>query len=249
MKKINRTLFCLSCITLLVLLITGPSLFADENEVLSGKQYAQLARGGVLYDDWPIELGIKIDKTHPSYPANGKKTGATTWRCKECHGWDYMGKEGAYSKGSHYTGIPGIRPSVYKNLETTIKILKNDTHAFGNIIPEDALEALALFVSYGQVAVDIYIDRSTRKVKGYIAGGGRIYLNTCVKCHGEDGKAIDFGSEKEPEYLGTLANENPWEALHKIRWGQPGTQMVSLLFLGLRDQLDVLSFCQTLPSK
>lgn len=238
------------CYTVIfVLLINYPSILAGEIEKLTGRKFAQLARGGVLYDNWLEELRVKIDKTHPHYPASGKQKGATTWRCKECHGWDYKGKEGSYSTGSHYTGIVGIRSYYTQNPEKIIKILKDDTHAFGNMIPKEALEALALFVAYGQIEVDLYIDRTTKKSTGDPAYGSRIYLATCVKCHGADGKEINFKDEETPEYIGTIANKNPWETLHKIRWGHPESQMISLLFLDLEAQLHVLSFCQTVLGK
>ncbi|MBI4849480.1 MAG: hypothetical protein HY808_13045 [Nitrospirae bacterium] len=222
---------------------------AEELDKLTGKKFAQLARGGVLYDNWFEELGVKVDKTHPSYPSAGKEKGSVTWRCKECHGWDYKGKSGAYSSGSHYTGIVGIRAYANQAPEEVMKILKNDTHSFGSMIPEDSLEALALFVAYGQTDMDLYIDRASKKSIGDPVNGGRIFLATCIKCHNEDGKAINFKDEKNPEYLGTVAKKNPWETLHNIRWGHPGSQMISLLFLGLKEQLDVLAFCQTLPEK
>lgn len=222
---------------------------AEGIEKLTGRNFAQLARGGILYDNWMSELAIKIDKTHPSYPAAGKKKGASTWRCKECHGWDYKGKAGAYAKGSHFTGIGGIRAYANQDPDDILRILENDTHAFVDVIPEDALHALSVFVAYGQIDVDLYINRTTRKSIGDPVNGGRIFLTTCTKCHGEDGKEINFKDEKKPEYVGTVANDNPWETLHKIRWGHPGSQMISLLFLGLKEQLDVLSFCQTLPQK
>jgi thiosulfate dehydrogenase len=95
--------------------------------------------------------------------------------------------------------------------------------------------------------MDLYIDRTTKKGIGDSASGGRIYLSACTKCHGIDGKDINFKTEEKPEYVGTVAKNNPWETLHKIRWGHPGSQMISLLFLGLIEQLDVLAFCQTLP--
>lgn len=234
---------------ILLILISLSSASAVEVEKLSGRRFVQLVRGGLLYDNWPEELGVKIDKTHPSYPSHGKQKGAVTWRCKECHGWDYKGKAGAYSTGSHYSGITGIRS--YANIEVPeiIKILKNDTHAFGNMLSDDDYDALALFVSLGQIDVDLYIDRKTKKSTGDAASGGRIYLATCIKCHGIDGKEINFKDEKNPEYIGTVANKNPWETLHKIRWGHPGAPMISLLFLELKEQLDVLAFCQTLPEK
>jgi len=222
---------------------------AGEIDKLTGRTFAKLARGGVLYDNWLEELGIIINNTHPSYPTEGKQKGAATWRCKECHGWDYKGKAGAYAKGSHYSGISGIRAYDNQDPDKIARVITDETHAFGNMISADAVEALALFVAYGQVDTDLYIDRHTRKSIGDPASGGRIYLTTCTKCHGEDGRDINFKDEKKPEFIGTVANKNPWETLHKIRWGHPGSQMISLLFLGLKEQLDVLSFAQTLPEK
>lgn len=255
-KKANKILFYLCCSAVFVLLITVSSLTADETEKLSGMKFAQLAWGGILYDDWPLELGIKINETHPSYPAKGMQEGATTWRCKECHGWDYKGKAGASLdfcsvEGSRYTGIGGIRSYANVSTEEIIKALKDNTHAFGDKLPEIALVPLALFVSYGQIDMDLYVGRNSKKTIGDPTNGGRIYLTTCIKCHGSDGKGINFRDEKKPMYIGTAAKENPWETLHKIRWGHPGpgTQMIPLLFLSLKEQIDVLSFCQTLPDK
>ena len=69
-----------------------------------------LIRGGKLYDKWYAVIKAKgPNETHPAWPAsNTKKKGATTWRCKSCHGWDYQGKDGAYASGSYTTGIKGI---------------------------------------------------------------------------------------------------------------------------------------------
>ena len=42
-------------------------------------------------------LGAERPKgTHPAYLAIGKQKGKSTWRCKVCHGWDYMGEDCAY---------------------------------------------------------------------------------------------------------------------------------------------------------
>ncbi len=249
MKKVLNKSSYIFCAFLFALSITVSSAYAGDIDKLSGREFAQLAWGGVLYDNWLNELGVTIKKTHPSYPAEGKKKGASTWRCKECHGWDYKGTAGAYSKGSHYTGIKGIRAYAHQNPKDIVAVLKDKTHAFGNRIPENALNALALFVSYGQIDMDPYINRSTKRSVGDPTNGARIYLTTCIKCHGEDGKEINFKDEKNPVYIGTAALKNPWETLHKIRWGHPGSQMISLLFLELKEQFDVLSFCQILPAK
>jgi thiosulfate dehydrogenase len=247
MKRLNILVFGLCFLTALSLFIGIQSGHSADIEKISGMKFARLARGGILYDNWPNELGVKIDKTHPSYPAAGKKKGESTWRCKECHGWDYKGSAGAYSKGSHYSGIKGIRAYANQNPEDIAKIIRDDTHAFGKMIDDDAIESLSLFIAYGQIDMDLYIDRTTKKSIGDPSSGGRIYLSACTKCHGIDGKEINFKTEENPVFVGTAANDNPWETLHKIRWGHPGSQMISLLFLGLLEQLDVLAFCQTLP--
>src|ERR1700704_618539 len=63
-----------------------------------------IAYGGRLYDTWWQVLGSPAPTaTNPPYPAAapaGKAVGATTWRCRECHGWDYKGVAGINGQGS-----------------------------------------------------------------------------------------------------------------------------------------------------
>ncbi|MEE8358097.1 MAG: hypothetical protein V3R82_01620, partial [Candidatus Hydrothermarchaeales archaeon] len=61
---------------------------------------------------------------------------------------------------------------------------------------------------------------------------------------------INFGSEEDPDYIGTVANSNPWETLHKIRAGQPDSQMPSAIASGwsMQDVVDVLAYSQTLST-
>lgn len=224
---------------------------------LSDSPYAltehwKIINGGLLYDNWAAaQLKSLPKETHPSYPAAGKKKGGATWRCKECHGWDYKGAEGAYGKGSHYTGIKGIRDMVGKPVSEIKKIIRDDIHQFDErLIPEMAVENLAMFISHGQIDMAQYIDSETRSVRGTAKRGARFYQAICAICHGYDGKQMNFKPDSPvPEYIGTVANENPWETLHKIRNGQPGVPMVSLGVLDIQDQLDILSYCRTLPMK
>lgn len=218
---------------------------------LSGAEHlVVITRGGVLYDKWWAELGKEAPKgTHPAYTKAGKQKGSSTWRCKECHGWDYKGVRGAYGKGSHYSGITGIRNMAHSPLEAIVAVLKNQTHGLGNMIPDDDLTALAHFVSHGQVDMDEYIDRATKKAKGDLANGERIYQTTCARCHGSDGKLINFKTPPEVEYIGTVASANPWETLHKLRMGQPGVPMISMLAFDIQDHVDILAYTQTLPAK
>lgn len=230
----------------LILTLIAPATGADKAEELTGMEFARLAMGGVLYDNWPAELNAKIGKRNTMYPEKAPAAAEDTWRCASCHGWDYKGKAGSISKDVRFTGI---RDYANQDPEQIISILSGSGHDFSRLMSEDNLRALALFVAYGQVDVDLYIDRKTRKTTGNVSNGERIYLATCKKCHGFDGREINFGSKKRHEFIGTVANENPWMTFHKIRWGHPATPMISLVFLDLQEQLDVLAYCQALPAE
>lgn len=210
-----------------------------------------IARGGQLYDNWMSVMEREPPEgTHPAYPAEGKKSGASTWRCKECHGWDYMGAAGAYSSGSHYTGIKGVRGVDGMDPEAIHEIIMDDTHGLTEeLMPHSAMEKLALFLSRGQIDMDRYIDRETKIARGNPRRGAAEFQTICAVCHGVDGTAINFKDEAKPEYVGTVCAENPWEALHKIRFGQPGVGMIAMIALDIEDQVDLLSYCQTLPTE
>src|SRR3989304_6188039 len=80
---------------------------------------------------------------------------------------------------------------------------------------------------------------------------GATLFSLCAACHGPRGTAINFGDESEPEYLGTIATDNPWEFLHKARFGQPGVIVMPAGFSMSRpdqDYADLLAHVQTLPT-
>jgi thiosulfate dehydrogenase len=211
-----------------------------------------IAEGGKLYDNWSKVVYYDSTNlpTHPAYPKTGKQKGEVTWRCKECHGWDYKGKDGAYAKGSHFTGIKGIRDFVGMAPDRIVSVIRDKTHGYTEaMIPNRALSNIARFVNHGQLDTDKYVDRATKKTQGNATRGARFFQTICAICHGFDGKQVNFRTPENPEFIGTVANENPWETLHKIRNGQPGIPMVSLGMLDIQDQVDILSYCQTLPQK
>lgn len=213
-----------------------------------------IARGGQLYDDWMAVLEhVEPQGNHPAYPSIGKKEGKATWRCRECHGWDYMGEDGAYGKGGHYTGIKGLRRAVGMDIDKLMAIIRDETHQYTEaMLPNTAVRKLALFVSRGQVGMDQYIDRSTRRARGDLRRGASFFQTVCAICHGFDGAKMVSKSETalaafgDRGYLGTISSDNPWETLHKIRNGQPGVGMVALRVLSTQDQVDVLAYLQTL---
>src|SRR5665648_223813 len=67
--------------------------------------------GGRMYDNWFAAFEVSApegDMPLWKTQSTNTRSGDTTWRCKECHGWDYLGVDGAYATGSHMTGFPGI---------------------------------------------------------------------------------------------------------------------------------------------
>jgi len=182
--------------------------------------------GGRLYDKWWTDTQLNPpNSTHPAY-VNGKKSAGATWRCKECHGWDYRGKDGAYGKGSHYTGIKGIHEASGKPIKDILVILKNERHKFGDFLRDKDLEAIASFVSKGQVDMTKWISYKTKKARGDSTKGSSNYQKHCADCHGEKGDALNLAHNKNKTmYIGTISNKNPWETLHKIRFGHPGAVM------------------------
>ena len=67
------------------------------------------------------------------------------------------------------------------------------------------------------------IDYESKSVASDPGPGKIVFNNICADCHGKDGRELNFAHDGEPaEYVGTVASDNPWEALHKIRNGHPG---------------------------
>lgn len=209
------------------------------------------AMGGRLYDNWISMLDKdKPEATHAAWPdSNTKKKGAVTWRCKSCHGWDFRGKDGAYSKGSYKTGIAGVQGVAGKDPGEIHKVIMNDTHGFTHdMIPMEYMVWLATFLSKGQYDITAYVaDDGT--VSGDAVHGKAVFENTCAACHGYDGTALDWGDEDEPGYVGTEANGNPWETFFKIRHGHPGVEMIAFSAFDLQTAADVLAYAKTLQQR
>ncbi|MBF0213373.1 MAG: c-type cytochrome [Magnetococcales bacterium] len=223
----------------------GGMVWPDSGQ--AAEQVSSIARGGKLYDKWYEMTGAPEPSTvHPAYPPSGgyADKAKDTWRCKECHGWDYQGKLGAYATGKHATGIVGIGRLKQGDAATVVKILKDDKHLYGDKLAESDLNDLALFVTQGQVEMDRWIDRQTKGAKGDRQRGEAVYNTICAGCHGVDGQGV----QKMPP-VGKVASENPWETLHKILNGEPDTKMPALRALDPQIAVDVLTYAATLPKE
>jgi thiosulfate dehydrogenase len=211
-----------------------------------------LAAGGRIYDNWWDALDREEPEgTHPSYPAAGTQEGATTWRCKECHGWDYRGASGVYGTGSHSTGIKGIDGATGMDEAAIAALLRSPLHGYtSEMISDEELARVAAFVSRGQVDVSKYVDLAARQVIAGDGDNGRaIYQTVCAACHGFDGRRINWGDSDHPGYVGTEAVAAPDEVLHKILNAHPGVEMVNLRAFSAEDAGDVLRYVSTLPQE
>ncbi len=215
------------------------------------------ARGGRLYDAWFEELGVDVpDGDQPLWATQSFNTrsGEDTWRCKECHGWDYKGVDGVYSSGSHKTGFTGLWDAIGKGQAYVLGALKGETnpdHDFSAYLDEQDLIDLTVFLTVEAVDDDIFVGADKKALGGDIDQGKELF-DTCADCHGPEGLALNFGfDEGESEYVPTIAQDNPWELLNKMRYGQPGEdEMPFALDLGwsLDEQMSVLAYLQTLPT-
>ncbi len=203
-----------------------------------------IARGGRLYDKYFKENGTaKPEADHASYPHKGGKYGKdASWRCKECHGWDFKGKDGAYASGGHATGIKGVNGAAGKDPATIVAILKDKTHGYTDKqLSAKDMGDLALFVSKGQVDYSKYV--ADKKAKGNAAKGEAYFNTICAGCHGTDGKKI-----KDAPPIGSVADNAP-EMIHKIMNGQPGESMPALRTLDVQIAVDIASYLPQLPKQ
>jgi len=98
-------------ITLTILVFVGAVMLVyGVSQILAQEPQGNSVTGGLLYDQWWVVTGAEQPtEDHPLWASQSTNTrsGPDTWRCKECHGWDYQGADGAYGSGSHLTGFPG----------------------------------------------------------------------------------------------------------------------------------------------
>ncbi|WP_455220439.1 PASTA domain-containing protein [Kaarinaea lacus] len=235
-----------------------------------------IARGGRLYDNWIYETGAAVppvDNPTWALQTTNTRTGADTWRCKECHGWDYQGVNGVYgnTNNSHYTGFAGVFGTEKTEAEIVAYLTNGfiyaptgtTVHDFDGLIPLADMEALAKFIKLGTLDTSVYISPS-----GIINGSAQNFQNgadlysfkgfgvangNCALCHGLDGKG-EVGV-----ILGLIANTDPWRYLHKVRFGQPNTSMPALInqidplsgspAFDIQDAVDITHYSQSLPQQ
>jgi thiosulfate dehydrogenase len=180
-----------------------------------------VVRGGLLCDAWWVVVGADVPATdQPLWKTQttNTRTGADTWRCKECHGWDYKGADGVYGSGSHATGFKGILGAASistGDLTAWLTGQKDPDHDFSQVMDEAHIAALVTFMQKETFDSAPHIN-ADGTVNGDAARGKAKYEKTCAACHGADGQKINFGDAAEPEYVGTVA------AVEDVAVGRPG---------------------------
>jgi len=240
-------------------LMAGLVLLASRR-ALAGNQAGvpgDALAGGLLYDNWLAVLDAPVPESdHPLWDNQdfNQRSGVVTWRCVECHGWDYKGAEGAYgSYSTHYTGFRGLEDTIGASQERVIQWLDgglDPEHNFLSVTNSTVLNDLAAFLRTQQVDTDLMIDPSTGAALGDRQPGKVSYLRFCVSCHGDAGDEINFGTATLPLYLGDKAVADPWQTVHKIRFGTPGVDRMPAaeeMDWSLSKVADLLAHLQTLP--
>lgn len=212
-----------------------------------------LAAGGRIYDKWwtALDRPEPVYFTHPAYPAGGAKSGADTWRCVTCHGWDYKGATGIFRAGEDYTGIKGIEGAIGRDEGEIVALLRAPLHGYTTEMIDDAgMARVAAFVSRGQIDMSQYVDLTTREIiAGDIDRGRAVFQTNCAACHGFDGRQLNWGGPGEDAFIGTEARELPDEVMNKILNAHPGVWMINLRAFGPDVAADVLRYSSTLPAE
>jgi mono/diheme cytochrome c family protein len=245
---------------LFFILLIGIALALVVNARAQGTTPAgeDIVQGALLYDKWYAALGVQPPVGNMpiwSRQSTNTRSGSDTWRCSECHGWDYRGADGAYASGSHHTGFPDMMALAanmsVEDIVAHLKGGKDPAHDFSPYMNDKALTQLATFLKFGTIDDTTYINPvSLQVIGGDVAHGRQLFTSTCATCHGEDGKKIVFHTEGVDEYLGSVANRDPWRFLHRTRFGTAGTSMPVGYTLGWTpaDGRDILAYAQSLPT-
>jgi mono/diheme cytochrome c family protein/nitrate reductase cytochrome c-type subunit len=219
-----------------------------------------ITAGAQLYDKWYARLGVEPPAgNHPIWErqTTNTRSGPETWRCAECHGWDYQGAAGAYGIGSsHYTGFPSVFVLADRLSEEEIIAHLNGEldplHDFSNLMDETSLRQLTAFLKNGLIDDREFIDPvSLQAIGGNTSNGKNLYETVCAACHGVDGQTLALKSDGMDQSLGDVASRDPYRFLHRSRFGVAGVVMPIGRDLGwsTEDSRDVLAYVQTLPMR
>jgi len=240
-------------IIILILIAIIPARTAYSQEQAPGDPM----RGGRLYAAWDNLVDSELpQETHPLWPTNsaGDFPVRYTWRCINCHGWDYMGSRSRSTLTVNRSmGYPDLFGMVNKPEEDILPSLTGkitSEHDFSAYLEEDDLRDLAAFLSSELTLPDFIADWDTFQAQGTLEVGEQKFGEICASCHGQEGEKINLNTDQNPIFLGDMAWTNPWRIAHIIRFGHLNTRVPpgELYGVPFSQQIDILAYIQTLPN-
>ena len=198
---------------------------------------------------------------HPLWATQSSNTrsGTDTYRCKECHGWDYLGKDGAYGSGSHYHPVsPACMMRVASQLMSWWRSCRE--------VPTPPMTSPCIWMMIRSIILAVFIQglrdyrpyidyASNAPVGGDAANGKMLFerVDSCQDCHGLDGTESQLWVMRKNRNLSVpFAVDNPQEFMHKVIYGQPASRprMVAMLERGwtVDEVVDILAYAQSLPT-
>ena len=256
-------------------------LYVNEDATLSSSQtvtnilaYSQRSlipnttRGALLYDQWWSVNGVKI--TSP--PAFRNKqwvassgsadtslvSDAETWRCANCHGWDYDGAQGRLSDNQQqfYSGITGFYflDTKLKDKAIIASIIANGSaniqdHTFSKYLSIEDIDDIVEFIVNDSSGIPASkADYNLAINNGDVSAGKTLFesstTSACQICHGVNGNALSTTN------LADLSTNHPEQFIHKIQYGHPGSAMVNQFdrytVHSRNDAADILEHSQSL---
>ena len=206
-----------------------------------------IALGGKLYDNlWAVVDTNVPYRRNPRFPSEVDLPADQTWRCVSCHGWDYKGGDGERAKLGRHDAFHSLRHLAGTDPGLIVTKIRAAAHDYpDDTLPDFVLEILALFISAGQYDRDALLD-ATGRAAGDPSLGRDIFEGACMNCHLPDGRAHLTGEPGDRSSLGWVARNRPEQALHKIRNGVPGADMLAVRFLQEDQIRDLFTYLQTL---
>lgn len=253
-KLLSSNAFILAVLTLILILI---AIIPARTAYSQDQPVGDPLRGGRLYAAWDNLAGTDLPQDfHPLWPVNtaGAFPVRFTWRCVNCHGWDYMGSHSRnFLTALRVMQYPDMFGMVNQPAEDILPLLTGkitSEHDFSAYLDEQDLLDLSAFLSSGLTLPDLVADWETFQVQGTLQTGEQYFGQFCASCHGFEGEKINLNTAQNPLFLGDMAWTNPWRIAHIIRFGHLNTRVppAEMLQISFSQQIDILAYTQTLPN-
>jgi thiosulfate dehydrogenase len=253
-RGLRRALILISIAAIWLLMLTTITLPVPAAQT---NAESSALRGGRLYVAWDqvTNLSSGVEGINPLWPEStpDQVPDVLTWRCVNCHGWDYKGSDGKtlrpVLRAEGYPGLFNFTAAPADDILPTLNGYLDPGHDFSDYLSDEDMQDLAAFISSGLVVPELIADMESFQVQGVAGAGQQGFDEFCRSCHGAEGEKINLTTVENPTYLGDVAWANPWRMAHTIRYGHVSAQVPAADQLGIpfSQQIDIAAFTQTLP--